>query len=303
MRSVKPLAALVLPLAAACARSHTSGEDAGLSPAQRTAMDGAQTGAAIEGGAGDTGPADAEGGATAQRPDVDVVDATVQRRDADVVDAAVQRPDADVIDATVPGAPLDASSDRPSPSDASALLEAGADAERSERLQDAGGVPEDEDAGAVVGEVSGSVECGDYSYPETTLAQNITCSGAHSDCIGSAEFRAVGCYEARPPPNPCPAGFGVATLMLIGQWAEAADVTRYYAGDSVCVWTNGGPISSQTCAGETVTYPYCWPRGARCPLLRPGITVSCPDTGPCTVQDYYLARPGYPAPVLCVRQL
>jgi hypothetical protein len=142
----------------------------------------------------------------------------------------------------------------------------------------------------VSGTCTGSfVTCGGYNYPTTTIV-NTTCSGWFSSCTGSREFRVVGCYTSNPSASDCPSGFSVATLMLIGQWAQAANITRYVSGTSVCMYTGGS--SATTSCGGTHTSSYCWPRGEPCLASCP--SNCCPSSGPCGSTPYQ-------APLLCVK--
>jgi len=81
--------------------------------------------------------------------------------------------------------------------------------------------------------------------------------------------------------------------MLIGQWAEAADITRYASGStSVCAWAFGH-VGETVCGGGRVANSYCWPRGGACAS---GCgTNCCPPSGPCTTSS------DLPVPLLCVR--
>ena len=132
------------------------------------------------------------------------------------------------------------------------------------------------------------VSCGGYDYPETTIVPSTSCTGWYSGCSGSREFRVVGCYSTNPS-NVCPVGFGPASLMLIGQWAAAASITRYDSGTSVCAWTDGGAAGSM-CGGSGPHMNYCWPKGEACLASCP--TNCCPATGPCASSSA--------SPLLCV---
>ena len=132
------------------------------------------------------------------------------------------------------------------------------------------------------------VSCGGYDYPETIIVPSTSCTGWYSGCSGSREFRVVGCYSTNPG-NVCPVGFGPASLMLIGQWAAAASITRYDSGTSVCAWTDGGAAGSM-CGGSGPHMNYCWPKGEACLASCP--TNCCPATGPCASSSA--------SPLLCV---
>ncbi len=136
-----------------------------------------------------------------------------------------------------------------------------------------------------------TISCGGYAYPETTLVAPTSCTGWFASCTGTREFRAVGCYTSNPG-DVCPPGFSPATLMLIGQWAQAANITRYVSGTSVCAWSNGSSAGT-VCGGSGPHSNYCWPRGDGCYASCP--SNCCPPTGPCT------ATAGYESPLLCVR--
>jgi hypothetical protein len=134
------------------------------------------------------------------------------------------------------------------------------------------------------------VVCAGFIYPEKTVVPSAACTGWAATCAGSREFQVVGCYTANPPASDCPAGYTVATLMMIGQWAEAANVTRYQSGTSVCMYTGGSSLTAA--CGGTHAASYCWPRNALCPSACS--TLCCPPTGPCSAD-------GYQAPLLCVK--
>jgi hypothetical protein len=135
-----------------------------------------------------------------------------------------------------------------------------------------------------------TVTCGGYAYPVDVIVNNVTCTGWFSGCTGAHEFRAVGCYATNPG-NQCPSGFTPATLMEIGQWAQAANVTQFYMGTSVCMWANGS-VNSNACGGNSVDAAYCWPTGTGCTPSCP--TNCCPPTGPCGAS-------GVSLPLLCVK--
>lgn len=88
-------------------------------------------------------------------------------------------------------------------------------------------------------------------------------------------------------------------MMLIGQWAEAAHITREQDG-LVCAYASGGGelTPSSACGYDEVTWPYCWKRGEGCCA---GCGTSCcyqfchPESV-CTLQGQ-----NYEAPVLCVK--
>ena len=132
--------------------------------------------------------------------------------------------------------------------------------------------------------------CGGYAYPGTTFVNNTTCTGWFAGCTNMREFRAVGCYVNPPLASDCPPGFTVATLMLIGQWAQAANITRFQSGTSVCMYS-GGSSNTAACGG-THTSAYCWPKNTPC---GPGCGSNCcPPAGPCSAANYQ-------APLLCVK--
>ena len=134
-----------------------------------------------------------------------------------------------------------------------------------------------------------TVSCGGYNYPKETIVTT-TCTGWFNSCSGNRTFRVVGCYTQDPSHTACPNGYTVATLMLIGQWAAAANITRYGEGNSVCMYTGGSSATSK--CGGAHTHPYCWPKNSGC---KPGCpTNCCPDSGPCS-------KDGYQAPLLCVK--
>ena len=78
--------------------------------------------------------------------------------------------------------------------------------------------------------------------------------------------------------------------MLIGQWAQAANITRYYQ-NRVCMWTNGGSPTS-SCGGSLVHSRYCWPKGAKC-------VPTC--SGSCCYTGTYCNTSSGSYPLLCVK--
>lgn len=163
-----------------------------------------------------------------------------------------------------------------------------------DRLDDVSSTPPP-DAGSEASVVSAAtVLCGGYAYPESVIVPSVTCTGAASGCTGAHEFRVVGCYTSAPAPQPCPAGFKVATLGLIGQWAAAANVTRLISGRA-CIYANG--VSNPGCGGDVVNYAYCWTKGAGCSSSCGG---TCCEGYPNVVQACAEGT-GYEAPVLCVK--
>jgi hypothetical protein len=169
------------------------------------------------------------------------------------------------------------------------------------------------DAASEAGPTGSTVTCAGYKYPETTTAAVNSCAGAlEANCFGVHEFRVVGCYKAPPEVSPCPAGYKVAANMLIGLWAEAANVTR--DGDEsglVCMHTGstsnvGGSSASLTsaCGFDQAKLTYCWKRGEGCGCRE----VQC-SNATCCYSACNGARTGsatcsvsnYEAPVLCVK--
>jgi hypothetical protein len=138
------------------------------------------------------------------------------------------------------------------------------------------------------------VSCAGYDYPES-ITVDVRCTGGLSKCEGAHEFRVVGCFTS-PPSNPCPEGFTVAGVMLIGQWAEAAEISRRER-DSVCMYAGGDALPRADCGFDRVNYPYCWRPGAKC-------CAACPTNCAaafCNAGSVSEADSGYTAPVLCVR--
>jgi hypothetical protein len=196
-------------------------------------------------------------------------------------------------DASVPAdasVPRDGSTRDDAASDASSSSDAPVTSDAARDASDASNATDASDAST-----SGTVLCGGYAYPENVTA-NVTCTGTISACTGAHEFRVVGCYTAPPAGNPCPAGFKVAALMLIGQWAAAAGVTRESQG-SVCMYAGGLATTTSACGFDAVNFPYCWKRGDLCCPSCPSNCCQshCVTSAPCT------APQGYQAPVLCVR--
>lgn len=104
------------------------------------------------------------------------------------------------------------------------------------------------------------------------IVASTSCTGWFSACTGAREFRVVGCYTSSPLASDCPAGFTVATLMLIGQLAQAAILPHTKAAPAfVCTQAEAW----HSPCGGTHTSSYCGPRGtARSPTCgsncRPG---------------------------------
>ena len=135
-----------------------------------------------------------------------------------------------------------------------------------------------------------TVTCGGYKYPRDTTVSGTSCTGWFKSCTGTRQFRVVGCYSSTPGNN-CPSGYTVATLMLIGQWAKAANITRYYK-NTVCMWT-GGSSAGSACGGSHRSL-YCWPKGTKCYSTCP--SNCCPPNANCGASGGT-----HPAPLLCVK--
>lgn len=142
---------------------------------------------------------------------------------------------------------------------------------------------------------TGTVMCGGYAYP-ASVTTSVTCSGSVAGCTGSHEFVVVGCYTAAPATNPCPSGYKVAAMMLIGQWAAAGNVTRGEGGE-VCIFAGGTATATSACGFDQANYAYCWPKGQGC--------CSCAGTCCSSVCSSGLQcaanAASYQAPVLCVK--
>lgn len=142
---------------------------------------------------------------------------------------------------------------------------------------------------------SGVVRCAGYDYPEW-VTTSVSCTGALSGCAGSHEFLVVGCYRDSPQQSPCPSGYKIAGQMLIGQWAEAARVTRKERR-SVCMYAGGDAVTTSACGFDVANYAYCWRPGDAC---CPRCPTNCGQEF-CDPTSITTAPQGYQAPVLCVR--